>query len=257
MNFFGPRTAAERYARGRPFFHPLVLRRVRELLALDARVPRALDVACGTGLSATALRELAECVVGVDASPEMLRHAPRGDGLTFCVAAAERLPFGSEAFDLLTVCQAFHWFDRERFFAEARRTLRAGGWLVVYDDYFAGRMEGKENFHAWLQGAYLKRYPPPPRAPLSFEGAGAEGFRLRHAETHRHSMRFSLAGLLDYLVTQSNVIAAVEGGREGLGEARAWLWQNIKPFFGSRAEASFLFDAPVWCLQKFRVSGSG
>ncbi len=29
MNYFSPRSAAERYAKGRPYFHPLVVERIK------------------------------------------------------------------------------------------------------------------------------------------------------------------------------------------------------------------------------------
>jgi len=41
MNFFGPESAAERYAKGRPFFHPLVARRISEVLGLGGPLARA------------------------------------------------------------------------------------------------------------------------------------------------------------------------------------------------------------------------
>lgn len=252
MNFFAPKTAAERYARGRPFFHPVVLARVKELLSLTKPLPRALDVCCGTGLSTVALKGLAESVVGVDVSLEMLAHAPRDRGARFSLSAAERLPFDDGAFDLLTVCQGFHWLEREKFFREARRVLRAGGWLVVYDNYFSGGMAGREEFDSWFREKYLTRFPPPPRNWASFTADESEslGFHL-HAETHlANEISFSRESLVAFIASQSNVIAAVEGKGEPLEEVNAWLAGGMWPFFGEEREMVFLFDAPIWCLQR-------
>lgn len=42
MNWFGYDSAAERYAKGRPYFHPAVVRRVREVLGLEGLLDAAL-----------------------------------------------------------------------------------------------------------------------------------------------------------------------------------------------------------------------
>lgn len=252
MNYFGHSTAAERYAKGRPFFHPLVIGRVREFLSLAEPLPRGLDVCCGTGLSSLALKELAGEVLGVDISAEMLALAPRGAGLSFCAASAEKLPLADASFDILTVCQALHWLDKRKFLAEARRVLRAGGWLVVYDDYMTGRMAESEGFRPWFKEKYVGRFPAPPRDRVSFADGEPEsvGFRLGLGERFENAISFSPGGLIDFLTSQSNVIAAVEGGGGEIGEVRAWLADNIGPFFEGLAEAHFIFEAAVWCLQR-------
>jgi SAM-dependent methyltransferase len=252
MNFFAPKTAAERYARGRPFFHPVVIAHVKELLSLGAPLPRALDVCCGTGLSTVVLKDLAERVVGVDVSLEMLTHGPRDRGVSFCLSVAENLPFDDCAFDLQTVCQGFHWLEREKFFREARRVLRPGGWLVVYDNYFSGGMAGREEFDSWFRDEYLKRFPAPPRNWASFTAEESEGlgFHLRVETRLANEISFSLETLVAFVATQSNVIAAVEGKGESVEEVNAWLAEGMGPFFGGEREMIFLFEAPIWCLQR-------
>ena len=252
MNFFTPKSAAERYAKGRPYFHPLVIQRSKEFLSLREPLRRALDLGCGTGLSTIALKEIASVVVGVDASREMIALAPEDSRITYLVSSAENLPFGESEFDLITMSQVFHWLDRGRFFAEARRVLRADSWLIIYDNYFSAQIDGNAEFHRWHRDSYLERYPSPPRAWASFaaEGVEDEGFHLLHHEEIENTMRFSPEGLVDYLVTQSNVIAAVEGGGEKIGDVRAWLTESTRPFFGDAEEVGFLFRAPVWFLRR-------
>src|SRR6266566_3385197 len=72
INFFASESAAQRYAKGRPYFHLIVIGRIKKRLALTFPVRRALDVGCGTGLSTMALKEIAERVVGIDSSAEMI-----------------------------------------------------------------------------------------------------------------------------------------------------------------------------------------
>src|SRR4051794_12155106 len=85
------------YDAGRPFHHPRTLARILELVGEDP-IGRALDIACGTGMSAVAIADHADHVVGVDASPEMLRVARTADNLSYLLGHAERLPFGPDEF---------------------------------------------------------------------------------------------------------------------------------------------------------------
>lgn len=251
MNFFSPETAAERYAKGRPYFHPQIVGRIREFHGLEGRLSSALDVGCGTGLSTNALRALAEQVVGVDASAAMVARAPRVAGVRYVVAQAERLPFGKDVFDLLTVSQALHWLDRAKFFGEARRVLRAHGRLVVYDNYFAGGPAADEPFLRWHRESYLKKYPSPPRhwTSLTEEEVAAEGFLLLAHESLPNENAFTVEGLADYLMSQSNVGAAVEGGREESCAVRRWITDTTRPLFDGAGEKSFLFHAPIWYMR--------
>jgi SAM-dependent methyltransferase len=252
MNYFAPKTAAERYSKGRPYFHPRVIGRVKEFLSLDELLPRGLDVCCGTGHSSVALKEIAARVVGADASTEMLAFAPKDAGITFLMAEAEKLPFGEDAFDILSVCQALHWLDKRRFLAEVRRVLPAGGWLVVYDNYMAGRMAENDDFRPWFKDSYVERFPAPPRDWVLFDAdeAESEGFHLRLEERFENAIAFSPERLVDFLTTHSNIIAAVEGGGREIGEVWKWIAEGVKPFFGEMEEAHFLFDAAFWCLQR-------
>ena len=93
VNFFAHKTAAERYARSRPYFHPLVIERIRAFLGLKRPLPVAVDVACGTGQSALALTEIAESVIATDLSPSMLAHAPAHERIRYvqAVSFAQRI----------------------------------------------------------------------------------------------------------------------------------------------------------------------
>jgi SAM-dependent methyltransferase len=252
MNFFSSKSAAERYTEGRPYFHPIVVERIKNFLSLNELLPRAIDVGCGTGLSTVALKEIAREVVGVDASAEMIALAARDTRIEYFVASGEQLPFRDANFDLMTLSQAFHWLDREKFLEEAGRVLRADGWLIVYDNYFSGQMEENAAFHEWFRENYPKRFPAPARAKPTFSEEDSEnaGFHLLGHVQYPNSTRFSLTGLVDYLITHSNVIAAVEYGVEDIAEVRRWLTENIKPFYGELDEAGLLFNGLIWYLQR-------
>jgi SAM-dependent methyltransferase len=255
MNFFAFKSAAERYAQGRPYFHLQVIQRIKDYLSLTEPVAWALDVGCGTGLSTIALKQIATHIVGVDIAPEMIALAPADPQITYLVASAEQLPTLETPFNLMTLSSVFHWIRSEAFFAEACRVLLPAAWLVVYDNYFSGRMEENPAFQTWCTRVFLQRYPTPPRAPVAFntEEVACQGFRLVGQERYQNVVTFSRETLIDYLVTQTNVIAAVEGGCEHLTDVRHWLMHSITPLFEDREDAHFLFQGPIWFLQKANV----
>ncbi len=123
-----------------PAFHAdAVLGRLAKAVAA-APVGRILDLACGPGIVAEAVAPLAAELVGVDATPEMIRLA--GERLAkaglanarFQVALAESLPFGAAEFDTVLTRATFHHFpDLPAVLAEVRRVLRPQGRLVVAD----------------------------------------------------------------------------------------------------------------------------
>jgi SAM-dependent methyltransferase len=109
--------------------------RLARLVAFARPAPgeRALDVACGPGLVATALAAEGLRVTGVDLTLEMLRQFPPSGAARVC-AAAERLPFADRRFDLVVCRNAMHhFFEPGPIAAEIARVLAPGGRLVIED----------------------------------------------------------------------------------------------------------------------------
>jgi ubiquinone/menaquinone biosynthesis C-methylase UbiE len=103
---------------------------------LDGREPGvALDAACGTGRFAEFLAQRGHRVIGVDSSPDMLRHArqrvPNGE---FHLAELDRLPLPDDSVDVIVCALALvHVPLLESVLAEFARVLRPGGDLVISD----------------------------------------------------------------------------------------------------------------------------
>ncbi|HSK72037.1 MAG TPA: class I SAM-dependent methyltransferase [Pyrinomonadaceae bacterium] len=251
-NYFSPKTAAERFAKGRPRFHSFVIGKIKEFLSLEKPLLFALDVGCGTGFSTAALKEIAQRVIGLDISAEMLAWAEKENGVEYILASAENLPLGGDKFDLITISQAIHWVDKDKFFKEADRVLKREGWLIAYDNYFSDQAEKNPAFGDWHQQEFLKKYPVPPRAEISFEttSENPNDFVLARQDWHENIIEFSAAELVDFLVTMSNVIAAVEGGTQSIEEVREWLSDGVKPFFKEDERKPFTFKATIWYLRR-------
>jgi len=227
------------YASARPFLHPEVFARVRDLLQLPSRLRRALDVGCGTGMSSVALLSLAQDVVGVDASLDMLRLARRADFLHYLTSVAEALPFRSGSFDLIAACGSMDWVDRDRFVPRAADLLVAGGWLVSLDFGDTGRSVEVPALRTWYEGSFLRAYPrPPARDPmLTREEAARHGLGEPVDHTFASTCSFTAQQYTDFLMTESNVIAAVEYGAQSSDEVRRWLEAGLSSLFGGEARA--------------------
>lgn len=114
----------------------------RHLAAAGAREMRLLDVGCGTGrtLAQIAVAHPGLRLAGVDLSPYYLQAARRvlADVADVSLVSenAERLPFRSNHFDVVTSVHLFHELPRaarRTVLAEMHRVLRPGGLLVIED----------------------------------------------------------------------------------------------------------------------------
>jgi ubiquinone/menaquinone biosynthesis C-methylase UbiE len=99
-----------------------------------------LDVACGPGLVACTLAEVAKHVTGIDLVPAMIEQAQarqKAKGLTnvtWHVGDAVPLPFPDAAFSLVVTRYSFHHFlDPKAVLGEMVRVCRTGGRVAVID----------------------------------------------------------------------------------------------------------------------------
>jgi len=116
------------YARGRPRY-PAAL--YSWLAAQVERHDLAWDCGTGNGQAALGLAEHFARVFATDASAGQLAAAAPHPRVEYRVAPAERCPLPDASADLVTVAQALHWFDLDRFYAEVRRVARPGGLLAA------------------------------------------------------------------------------------------------------------------------------
>lgn len=113
------------YDRYRPSFPP----QAADLVMPDA-VDVAVDLGAGTGKFTALLLERARRVIAVEPSAPMLEVLQEKlPDVEAVQGSAERMPVADATADVVTVAQAFHWFDRDSACAEIARTLVPGGTL--------------------------------------------------------------------------------------------------------------------------------
>ena len=122
-------TVSAAYAAFRPRYPDALFSYLaREAPARDA----VWDAGTGSGQAAVSLAEHFSMVTATDASAEQLAHATLHPRVAYRVAPAEASGLPDGSVDLVTAAQAVHWFDRPRFWAEARRVLRPHGLIAVW-----------------------------------------------------------------------------------------------------------------------------
>ena len=88
---------------------------------------RAWDCGAGNGQASIALAEYFREVYAIDVSDRQIANAIPKNNVFYLVQPAEKTNFPNAYFDAVTVAQALHWFDIERFWSEVKRVLKKGG----------------------------------------------------------------------------------------------------------------------------------
>jgi SAM-dependent methyltransferase len=122
----------------RPAYSPRLFKRVAELCRLTNSA-RLLDLGCGIGPLAIALRPYVGSILAVDPEPEMLARAA-----VEAEAAGARIEFraGSSAdlgpdfgrFSAVVIGRAFHWMDRVETLRRLDAMVEDGGTVVLFGD---------------------------------------------------------------------------------------------------------------------------
>lgn len=196
------------------------------------------DCATGNGQAAVAIAGRGRPVVATDLSRAQLAHARRAQGVHYVCALAEATPLRTGSVALVTVAQALHWFDFERFHAEVRRVLRPGGRIAAWTySFMAVSAQLGAALDAELRTFYrdvVGPFWPPERrwvdeayrtVPFPYEPVGAPEFAI--------ALSWDLAGLLGYLSSWSATQRLIEAtGKDPLPALAA----RLAPLWGAPGE---------------------
>lgn len=98
------------------------------------------DIGSGTGRFTRLLLEKGNLVYGVERNNEMRAKAEellsKYTKFISISGSAEETSLNSKSVDLITVAQAFHWFDKEKCLLEFKRIIKNNGKVfIVWDDF--------------------------------------------------------------------------------------------------------------------------
>ena len=119
---------SDAYAKYRPVY-PKELYDFLIPLAPDHKT--AWDCGTGNGQVANKLAEFFDHVYATDISPKQIGNAVVKPNIEYRIESAGKTSFSNDQFDLITVAQAIHWFDLDKFYKEVKRTLKPNGIIAV------------------------------------------------------------------------------------------------------------------------------
>jgi ubiquinone/menaquinone biosynthesis C-methylase UbiE len=90
------------------------------------------DCATGNGQAAVFLSEYFKEVEATDISQAQISNAVHRPNIHYQVCPAEKTPFQNNSFDLITIAQAYHWLDAEKFHEEATRVGRQNAVVAAW-----------------------------------------------------------------------------------------------------------------------------
>jgi SAM-dependent methyltransferase len=220
---------ASDYAKYRPDYpselFDFILSHVKERTA-------AWDCATGNGQTAKVLAGFFEKVNATDISQKQIDNAYAAPNIIYAVESAEATSFNDDQFDLVTVSQALHWLQFEKFYPEVKRVTKNGGWIAAWT-YSLPAISAEidklvdEGFYKNVIGAYWdaerkhvdSHYTT---IPFPFKEIDCPGFSIR--------FNWTLADLRGYINTWSAVQKFIKANNFNPVDE---LIEKVRPFWNT------------------------
>jgi ubiquinone/menaquinone biosynthesis C-methylase UbiE len=151
---------SETYAKYRPDYPDKLF---EFLASVSPSKGLAWDCATGNGQAAIGLAKYFIKVIASDASDMQIKNASQNERIIYKVFPAEKAEIKSSTVDLITVAQALHWFNFEKFYSEVRRVLKKDGLLAVWSYDLVKVFPEIDEITKRFDQVILKNYWPPER----------------------------------------------------------------------------------------------
>lgn len=230
------------YSQARPSYPPELFTYLSSLVNAKDLV---WDCATGNGQAAAELATIFKKVIATDASAQQIEKAVKKDNIEYWVASAENSGLENSSVDLITVAQALHWFDLEKFYEEAKRVLKPKGILATWC-YVLFHTDNEE-LNKFVNEFYwdiIGPYWPPDRKYIEehyenilfpFEEIKAPEFSIQNSWT--------LEQLMNYMQTWSSVKNYEK--KEGINPVKDWLIPRVS-HLSKTNEQKFLVTMPLY-----------
>ena len=225
---------AEDYSRYRPGYPAELFDFLKNI---SVNHSRAWDCATGNGQVAGELSGSFDQVFATDISINQLSQAVQADNIHYSKQPAEKTIFENNYFDLITVGQAVHWFNFQKFFSEARRVLKKDAVIAIFG-YSLFKSDPETNkviqhFYREIIGPYWqpeRRYLEEKyrSVPFPFEEIPAPQFEFKQT--------WSFDRLIGYLNTWSAVKAYEREKKENPVKL---IQQELRESFGEVGKLNF------------------
>ena len=176
---FGQR--ADLYDEVRPRYADALFDEITRYARIDAE-SRILDIGCGTGIATRPFAALGCAALGLEVSEAMAAVARRNfahlDNVAIRTAPFEAWKVETDAFDLVTCAQAWHWLDPAIRCERVAEALRPAGAIALFG-------HGAATDFAEGQAAYRRYAPEWFVDPKPLQSAGEPALESRVAEYRR------------------------------------------------------------------------
>jgi SAM-dependent methyltransferase len=202
---------AVQYDRARPGYPPEAVDFALEPLRGRSDL-RAVDVGAGTGKLTRQLCAAGVATVAVEPSAGMLKVLKHTVSRAQVLAgSAEELPLPDGSVDLVTVGQAFHWFDRDRALPELARVLRPGGRMALF-------YNSRDGSVAWVRalGELIGQHSDHADAHRERDPQLMGPFRPEAYAEFRHHQELNADGLAELVGSRSYAIRLPPAERAAL-----------------------------------------
>jgi SAM-dependent methyltransferase len=198
------------YVTARPHYPESLYEFLASCISISSRA-RVWDCGAGNGQSSISLVEYFAEVYATDASEQQIANAIQKKCVFYSVQPAEETSFVDDYFDFVTVAQALHWFELDRFWIEVTRVLKSGGIFAAWGyDWFSISPE----IDRVIQESILDLIAPYwlPQAHLIWDGYRDVGFPFEPISVPPMTMKvlWNLPELLNYMYTWSATRQCVE-----------------------------------------------